>query len=151
MMQATFFRQALFAEFELKAHEIAEKETPLTLTLLKDLYKDLYRQYYGPELFIDDKVGIEWARVPHFYYNFYVYQYCTGIASAFKLFERVKKEENGCQEYLAFLKSGSSQYPLDALKSAGVDLTKKEPIEAFIRRFEKLMDELEELTKNQTS
>ena len=144
-MQATFFRQTLFADFELRIHQMAEKGEPLTLTLLKDIYKKLYQEYYGPDLIVDDLVSIEWARVPHFYANFYVYQYATGIAAAVAYIEAIKKDKKNCQEYLTFLKSGNSRYPLNLLKSTGVDLTKTEPIEAFIKRFEKLMDQLEEL------
>ncbi len=144
-MQATFFRQTMFADFELRIHQMAEKGDPLTLTLLKDTYKKMYQEYYGADLVVDDKVAIEWARVPHFYYDFYVYQYATGIAAAVAYLEAIKKDKKNCQEYLTFLQSGSSRYPLDLLKSTGVDLTKKEPIEAFIKRFEKLMDQLEEL------
>ncbi len=143
-MQATFFRQTLFADFELKIHQAAEKGIPLTLKFFKDTYKNLYREYYGPQLVIDDKVAIEWARIPHFYSDFYVYQYSTGVAAAAAYFEAVKNKKH-CQEYLTFLKSGSSFYPLDLLRRTGVDLTAKEPIEAFVKRFNELMDQLEEL------
>lgn len=144
-MQATFFRQTLFADFELTIHQLAEKGVPLTLSLLKQTYKQLYRDYYGPDLIVDDQVAIEWARVPHFYYDFYVYQYSTGIAAAVAYLDEIKNK-NDCQQYLTFLKSGNSRYPLDLLKSTGVDLTRQEPILAFIKRFESLIGQLEEIT-----
>ena len=115
--------------------------------MIKEIYKGLYQKYYGKDLIVDDKVAIEWARVPHFYSNFYVYQYATGIAAAVAYFTEIQKDKNHCQKYLTFLQSGSSSYPLDLLKNTGVDLMKKEPIEVLIKRFENLLDELEQLTK----
>lgn len=142
----TFFRQTMFAEFELLLHKLAEKDTPLTPTLLKESYLQLNRDYFGTSVVVDELIDIEWARIPHFYYNFYVYQYATGISAAHALFENVlKKGEDARDRYLAFLSSGSSQYPLDLLELAGVNMREKEPIEATINQFARLVSELETL------
>lgn len=141
-IQATFFRQTLFAEFELKIHEIVESGSPLTPSVLKKIYHDLYQDYYGKDMVLDELIDIEWARVPHFYYNFYVYQYATGISAAIFLYNQVKNDKNHCQQYLNFLKSGGSRYPLDLLKEAGVDLTAPDAVESLIKYFDHLIDEL---------
>lgn len=141
-IQATFFRQTLFAEFELKVHELVENGTPLTPSLLKKLYHQLYLDYYGKDMELDDQIDIEWARIPHFYYNFYVYQYATGISAAVYLYNLAKNNNNYCQQYLNFLKSGGGRYPLDLLKQAGVDLTKPDAVQALINYFDHLIDQL---------
>jgi oligoendopeptidase F len=141
-IRATLFRQTLFAEFELKIHEFVEKGTPLTPTLLKEEYKKLYTEYYGKNLHVGDDISIEWARIPHFYYNFYVYQYATGISAAIALVNRCEKlGESAKQDYLNFLKSGSSDYPINLLKKAGVNMEEETAIFSAIDYFEKLMDE----------
>lgn len=141
-IRGTLFRQTMFAEFELFIHEMAERNTPLTPKLLKEYASRLNAIYFGPVV-IDPLIEIEWARIPHFYYNFYVYQYATGISAALALSERVvnggKKE---CEDYLAFLKGGSSQYPIEMLKKAGVDMRSSAPVEAAIGKFRGLVDEL---------
>lgn len=142
-LRNTFFRQAMFAEFELKIHEFAEQGIPLTPDLLKTEYKKLNCDYFGPSVTIDDEIAIEWARVPHFYYNFYVYQYSTGIAAACSLSKTVQQE--GPTNYLKFLSSGGSKFPLELLKMAGVDMSKESAIEALIHRFEALTQELQSL------
>lgn len=145
-MRATLLRQTLFAEFELKIHSFAEQGIPLTPALLKSEYLALNTEYFGPDVIIDEEIAIEWARIPHFYYNFYVYQYATGISAAQALSRRVlsggEKERN---DYLSFLSAGSSQYPIDVLKLAGVDMRTKEPVESAMRHFSELVDALEEL------
>lgn len=145
-IRATFFRQTMFAEFELKMHELAEADTPLTPGLIKDLYRKLNEDYFGPEVVIDPEIDIEWARIPHFYSNFYVYQYATGISAAHALFEQVT---NGGDEariaYLNFLSSGCSNYPLDLLERAGVNMRQKEPIKKTIEQFDRLVSELSNL------
>ncbi len=139
----TFFRQTMFAEFELRLHELVEKEVPLTPTLLKAEYRKLNQEYFGPDLVIDDEIDIEWARIPHFYYNFYVYQYATGISAAHALVEHVKENgEKAREKYLQFLSSGSSRYPLDLLASAGVDMRKPMAVESIIRQFDRAVEEL---------
>lgn len=144
-IRATLFRQTMFAEFELFIHEMAEKNTPLTPKLLKEYASRLNAIYFGPVV-IDPLIEIEWARIPHFYYNFYVYQYATGISAALALSDRVvngdKKER---EDYLAFLKGGSSQFPIEMLKKAGVDMRSSAPVEAAISKFRHLVDELAEL------
>jgi oligoendopeptidase F len=144
-IHATFFRQTLFAEFELKIHELVEKGQPLTPGHLKEIYHQLYVDYYGPDMELDEKIDIEWARVPHFYYNFYVYQYATGISAAIYLFNNLNKDKKNRDLYLSFLMSGSSDYPINILKKAGVDLTKPDAIESLIKRFDTLIDELSKI------
>ncbi len=146
-LRGTFFRQTGFAEFELFLHEQTEKGNPLTPKLLRDKYQEIITASFGPSIIFDEEISTEWARIPHFYYNFYVYQYATGIAAALALNERVVK--GGAQErddYLSFLKSGSSAYPIDTLKKAGVDMESKEPILATIRKFKNLVETLKNLT-----
>jgi len=146
-IRTTLFRQVMFAEFELKIHELVEKKTPLTPKLLKEVYHDLNQFYFGDEVIIDSEIDIEWARVPHFYYNFYVYQYATGIAAAVYLADKVRNGgEKEREAYLNFLKGGSSKYPLDMLKVAGVDMTKSDAIDKTMEVFTNLIDEFEKLT-----
>ncbi len=145
-IRATLFRQTMFAEFELKIHELAEAGMPLTPTLLKKEYMELNKRYFGESVFVDDEIAIEWARIPHFYYNFYVYQYATGISAALALSERVNAGSMEEREaYLSFLKGGSSRYPIELLKMAGVDMTTPAPVEAAIKKFSARVDELEKL------
>ncbi len=145
-LRATFFRQTMFAEFELTIHELVEKGTPLTPTLLKELYHQLNVDYFGPDAVIDAEIDVEWARIPHFYYNFYVYQYATGISAALSLAEKVLSGDQTAQEnYLSFLKGGSSLFPIDLLKMAGVDMTTSSPVEAALRKFDSLVTEFESL------
>ncbi len=136
----TFFRQVMFAEFELKLHQFIEQGVPLTPHFLKKEYLNLVSDYFGPAVTIDREIEMEWSRVPHFYYNFYVYQYATGISAAHALVELVLKE--GPERYLKFLSSGGSKFPLELLKEAGVDMTTPAPIEATIRQFGRLISEL---------
>jgi len=140
----TIFRQTLFAEFELMIHRLAEEGVPLTPTLLKEKYVQLYKDYYGPDLVIDPEVAIEWARIPHFYYNFYVYQYATGLSAALALHEKVLAAPKSAQDYLTFLSSGGSRYPIDLLERAGVDMRSPDPVDASMRHFAELIEELEE-------
>ncbi len=147
-IRATFFRQTMFAEFELKIHELAEQGTPLTAPLLKQLYHDLNRDYFGDAVVIDDEIDWEWSRIPHFYYNFYVYQYATGISAAFALYEKVSKEgEPAVKKYLQFLSSGSSAGPLEVLQRAGVDMRQPQAVEALMQKFNNLVDELDNILK----
>lgn len=145
-LRATLFRQTMFAEFELLIHQKVENHIPLTPSLLKSEYSKLNKKYFGDEIVIDTEAEIEWARIPHFYYNFYVYQYATGISAASALFEKVMN--GGDQErnaYLTFLKSGGSGYPIDLLKTAGVDMRSNAPVTATIKKFDRLVDELDSL------
>jgi len=137
-MRSTFFRQTLFAEFELKIHEMAEKGVPITPDAMKKLYRELNLLYYGEGVGADEFWDLECMRIPHFYYNFYVYQYATGISAAFALADQVLGQKNN-KNVLKFLSAGSSKYPLDVLKDAGVDMRTDGPVSAFTSRFEELV------------
>jgi oligoendopeptidase F len=146
-IRATIFRQTLFAEFELQIHKWAELGTPLTPALLKEYYIKLNRDYYGDELILDQELEIEWARIPHFYYNFYVYQYATGLSAALALFEKAKASPEVRKRYLEFLSSGGSRYPIDLLSFAGVNMRSSAPIDAAMKRFGELLVELQDCLK----
>jgi oligoendopeptidase F len=139
----TFFRQVMFAEFELKIHQFVEQGIPLTPSQLKTEYHQLNVDYFGPSVVIDEAIDIEWARIPHFYYNFYVYQYATGISAASALIDLVSKD--GSEKYLQFLSSGGSRYPLELLQTAGVDMYTPSAVEATIAHFSHLTDELQRI------
>ncbi len=111
---------------------------------MKKIYLELNRDYFGPDAVVDSEIAIEWARIPHFYYNFYVYQYATGISAALSLAEKVLAGDVKARDaYLSFLKGGGSLFPIDLLKMAGIDMTSSKPVEAALRRFDSLVDELE--------
>jgi oligoendopeptidase F len=142
----TLFRQTMFAEFELFIHECAEKGIPITPTLLKEQYRKLNADYFGPEVVIDEEIEVEPLRIPHFYSNFYVYQYATGICAALALAQGVKKKgEEARKKYLAFLASGSTLDSLDLLQLAGVDMRSSEPIQQALDYFNDLVVSLESL------
>jgi oligoendopeptidase F len=145
-LRATVFRQVMFFEFEYRAHELAQQGEALTADRLDKLYLDLFHEYWGPELVRDEEHGIYWARIPHFYMNHYVYRYASSYCAAAALAEKVLNKEPGALEaYLGFLKAGSSDYPLEILKRAGVDMTTPAPVRATMRRFERMVDEFEQL------
>ncbi len=145
-IQATLYRQVMFAEFELFAHSACEQNTPLTPKLLKDKYLELCSFYYGPELTLDPECSIYWAVVPHFHANFYVYQYATGISAALALADNVLKGDDAALDrYLTFLRAGSSKYPLDVLADAGCDLRTPAPVDKALDQFESYLNELEQL------
>jgi oligoendopeptidase F len=148
-LRGTLFRQTLFAEFELAMHERVEQGQSLTPDWLNAAYLDLTRHYYGHAegvVLVDDYIQSEWSGIPHFFYNFYVYQYATGIVASMALAEAVLAEGAPARErYLAFLSSGCSQFPLDTLKAAGVDLTAPGPVEAALRAFDGLVARMEAL------
>lgn len=144
--RSTFFRQVMFADFEHTLHAHAEAKKPLSLDEITGLYHELLERYHGPRFTLDPQLDLECFRIPHFYYNFYVFQYATGLATAIALAERVL--HGGATEleaYKGFLGAGESRYAIDILRSAGVDMTTREPIEAALRHFAKRVDELEEL------
>ena len=140
--KSTVFRQTMFAEFELKAHEFVENGQPLTLELLNKTYHDLNLMYHGKDMVFDKNSDIEWMRIPHFYKPFYVYQYATGHSAAIALAEKILSGEN---KYREFLESGSSKYSIEILKNAGVDMTTPEPIENALKYFKELVDEFKNL------
>ncbi|TWI53291.1 oligoendopeptidase F [Halalkalibacter nanhaiisediminis] len=148
--RGTVFRQTMFAEFEQLIHEKAANGESLTPELLSKTYYDLNVKYFGEEVVIDEEIGLEWARIPHFYYNFYVYQYATGYSAAAALSKQILEEgEPAITRYLDFLKAGSSDYPIEVLKHAGVDMTSSTPIEEALSVFEETLTEMEQLLENQ--
>ena len=145
-LTATFYRQVMFAEFEMIVYARTEKGESLTSEVLCELYKNIYQKYWGPDMFVADEEQYTWARIPHFYYNFYVYQYATGFAASEVLAKKVKTEgEPAVKRYLSFLKAGSSDYPINILKTAGVDMNSPEPVTAVSTRMNRVLDEIEKL------
>ena len=148
------FRQAQFAEFELRMHEMVERGTPLTGDALSKLYLEIAKKYYGHDqgvCLVDDYVANEWGYIPHFYGNFYVYQYATSFTASSALSEKVLSGDPGATErYLKFISSGGSKYPIDLLKEAGVDMTTGEPLELTIRKMNRVMDQMEALLGAET-
>jgi oligoendopeptidase F len=143
--RTTVFRQTLFAEFERQAHDLEMNGTPLTADVLNGIYRKLNELYYEGAK-VNELQDIEWARIPHFYNAFYVYQYATGFCSAVAIAKKIL-EENGAADYLRFLSTGGSDYPLEELKIAGVDLTKPDTVDSALKEFDKALTELEELLK----
>lgn len=145
--RGTVFRQTMFAEFEKIIHEEAEKGVPLTPKYLKEIYYQLNRDYYGPEIHLDDEIALEWARIPHFYYNFYVYKYATGFSAATALANMILNDgQPAVDKYLNFLKSGDSDYPLNILRTAGVDMNSPAPIESAISVFKEYVEKMESMS-----
>ena len=147
-IRGTLLRQTLFAEFELEAHRMAEAGEALTADNLSALYRRLIERYYGAELTFDDELDVEWARIPHFYRSFYVYQYATGISAALALADKIAHEgQSATTHYLEFLRGGSSKSSIELLRDAGVDMATPEPVQRAMDTFDSLLDTLEELTK----
>lgn len=148
-IKGTVFRQTQFAEFELRIHEKAERGEPLTGDVLTALYGEILKKYYGHDkgvCYIDDLYTIEWAYIPHFYYNFYVYQYSTSFTASTALSEKVLGKERGAVgKYVEFISSGGSDYPIELLKKAGVDMTGAEPFNKTMEAMNRTMDEIEEI------
>lgn len=147
--KSTLYRQTMFAEFELKINELSERGETMTADTLCKIYEDLQKLYFGEEnIVIDDQIKYEWARIPHFFYNFYVFQYATGFSAAIALSQKILKEgEPAVKKYLEFLSGGCSKDPIALLKDAGVDLTTAEPINEALNLFGELIDEMDELLK----
>lgn len=144
--KGTIYRQVMFAEFEMLAHDFDKLGTPLTEELLSDTYYNLNKKYFGEKIVIDEFIRYEWMRIPHFYTPFYVYKYATGLSSAIVIASDIlNKKDNSKENYLEFLKSGGSDYPLNILKKTGVDLTKEEAIKKAFDMFESKLKELEKL------
>ena len=143
---ATLHRQTMFAEFELKAHELVESGTPLTPELLRKIYRELLEMYFGEEMVFESNSDMEGLRIPHFYSSFYVYKYATGISAALALAHKVKDGgDRDREDYFRFLKSGGSRYPIESLRIAGVDMEKTEPVQAACDEFAKIVDQLDKL------
>jgi oligoendopeptidase F len=160
VMRTTLFRQTLFAEFELWMHEAVERGEPLTGESLSGKYLELVRTYYGHAqgvTHVDDVIGAEWAYVPHFYLNFYMYQYATSMIGGMSLSEGIIGEQarrdgsatRNRDAYLRLLSAGSSKYPIELLKDAGVDMTTSQPFQAAMREMNRIMDEMERIFARQ--
>ena len=146
--RTTLYRQTMFAEFELKMSQMVESGASLTADALCKVYHELNEQYYGKDIVVDPEIDMEWARIPHFFMNFYVFQYATGFSAAMALSRKILTEgPSAVEKYLGFLSAGSSKTPIDILKDAGVDMTTSAPIETALKTFGELIDEFEELMK----
>lgn len=146
LYKATLYRQTMFAEFEKETHKLREKGEVLTSDLLSNMYYDLVKKYFGPNVLCDDLIRYEWARIPHFYYNFYVYKYATGISAASYIVDGILNNREGAlKNYINFLKTGGSMYPLDELKIAGVDLNSKSVVLSAIKTFERYLKEFKDI------
>ena len=145
--KGTLYRQTMFAEFELIIGRMVAEGKTLTADVLCQEYKKLNELYYGPDAIADDQIAVEWARIPHFYMNYYVFQYATGYSAAIALSRKILAEgESAVKDYIGFLSGGCSKSPIDLLKGAGVDMTSPEPVNQALELFGKLLDEMEELT-----
>ncbi len=150
MFKGTVFRQTMFAEFEKKIYDIVEGGGALSPDLLNNLYLELNKLYFGDNVYFDDEIKYEWSRIPHFYYNFYVYQYATGLCAATTFSSRVLNKEAGALEnYMSFLKAGSSKYPVDVLKDAGLNIVDKNVIKEGLNLFKTLVDKFEKMLENE--
>jgi len=142
--RGTVFRQTMFAEFEKEIHAAVERNESLTAEYLSKIYRDLNVKYFGPDIVLDEQIDMEWARIPHFYNAFYVYKYATGFSAATALAKQIKEEgEPAVQRYLDFLAGGGSDYPIELLRRAGVDMEKSAPVQQALKVFTELLDELE--------
>jgi oligoendopeptidase F len=150
-IKGTVFRQTQFAEFELKIHELAEKGEALTGQKLSEVYHDITKKYYGHDkgiCIVDDEIKVEWAYIPHFYYNFYVFQYATSFTASAALSEKALQGDKATLEkFQKFISSGSSQYPVELLKEAGVDMTTSQPFDLTMQKMNRVMDEMEDILK----
>ncbi|MGL5869708.1 M3 family metallopeptidase, partial [Clostridium chrysemydis] len=145
-IRTTVFRQLMFAEFELWSHREIESGNSLTASEYSNKWLELNKKYFGEDIIVDDDIKVEWARIPHFYSDFYVYQYATGYAAASAFSNSIlNNEKNAVNKYIDFLKSGGSDYPIEILKKSGVDMTTSKPLLETIKRFDELLDMLEEL------
>ncbi len=144
--KGTVYRQTMFAEFELMMGEMAEKGETLTSDTLCEKYHELNKLYFGPDMISDDEISLEWARIPHFFYNYYVYQYATGFSAAVAIANRILElGEPAVEDYKRFLSSGSSTDPISLLKIAGVDMSTPDPVNSALKLFGELVDELESM------
>ena len=144
--RTTLYRQTMFAEFEMNIGKLAQEGTALTPDVLNAEYRRLNRLYFGENIVLDDEIDMEWMRIPHFYYNYYVFQYATGYAAAIALSRRILREgESAVKDYIGFLSGGCSKSPIDLLKGAGVDMSTTQPVEEALALFSELIDEMEAL------
>ena len=146
--KGTLYRQTMFAEFELNIGRMTARGETLTADALCAEYRRLNEMYFGPDMVVDDEIALEWARIPHFYYNYYVFQYATGYSAAIALSRRILREgDSAVRDYLGFLSGGCSKSPIDLLKGAGVDMTSPAPVNDALALFGSLLDEMEKLTE----
>ena len=146
LYRATIYRQTMFAEFEKEISNLSDKGEALTADKLCDMYYDLNKFYFGDEASVDDEIRYEWERIPHFYYDFYVYKYSTGLSASTMIVKNIlDKKENAVENYIEFLKCGGKLSPLESLKVAGVDLTKKEVVDEALEEFKNIMNMYEEV------
>lgn len=146
--RTTLYRQTMFAEFELAVNRMTERGEGLTADALCEKYRQLNADYFGPDIVVDDEISLEWARIPHLYYNYYVYQYSTGYAAAIALSQKILQEgQSAVERYLNFLKGGSSKPPIELLRGAGVDMATAQPIDDALKLFDSLIDEMDELAR----
>ena len=144
--RGTLYRQTMFAEFELAANEMTQRGEGTTAEALCAMYKKLNEQYFGPEMNVDEEISLEWARIPHFYYDYYVYQYATGYAAAIALSRRILREgEAAVKDYLGFLSGGCSADPITLLRGAGVDMASPKPVEDATKLFDEMISEMEKI------
>jgi oligoendopeptidase F len=144
--KGTLYRQTMLAEFELMMGQMAESGQALTADVLCEKYRDLNALYFGPEIISDEEIGLEWARIPHFFYNYYMFQYATGYSAAAAIASRILKEgAPAVADYKKFLSSGGSADPISLLKIAGVDMSTPEPVNTALELFGQLVDEFEEI------
>jgi len=152
-IKGTVFRQTQFSEFELRMHEMAEKGQPLTGDSLSKLYDEIVKKYYGHDqgvCIVDDYVANEWSFIPHFYNDYYVFQYATSFTASSALSEMVLSgDPEATKKYLKFISSGRSRYPIDLLKEAGVDMTTDEPLELTMRKMNRVMGDMEKVLDRQ--
>ena len=147
--KSTLYRQTMFAEFELNIGKMVQAGQTLTADNLCAEYRRLNELYFGPDMVVDDEIAMEWARIPHFYYNYYVFQYATGYSAAIALSRRILNEgAPAVKDYIEFLSGGCSKSPIDLLKGAGVDMTGPEPVNAALELFGTLLDEMEALMED---
>lgn len=144
--RTTLYRQTMFAEFELKINQLTQRGEGLTADACCEIYRKLNEDYFGSDIVVDDEIALEWARIPHFYYNYYVYQYATGYAAAIALSRRILNEgEEAVKDYLGFLSGGCSKSPIDLLKGAGVDMSTPDPVNDALKLFDELISQMEQL------
>ena len=146
--RTTLFRQTMFAEFENIVHGMVDRGEAINCDIMCEKYYELNKKYFGDDIILDKEIEMEWARIPHFYSSFYVYQYATGFSAAVALSKKILDEgEKAVEDYKKFLKAGCSDYPIEVLKYSGIDMSKKEPVVLAMKMFEQLLDEFEKLMK----
>ena len=144
--KGTLYRQTMFAEFELLMNRLVESGVPLTADKLCEEYRKINAAYFGPDMVVDDEITVDWARIPHFFMNYYVFQYATGYSAAIALSQKILSEgESAVEKYLEFLSSGCTKSPVELLKGAGVDMSSPAPVNQALELFGELLDEMEAL------